>query len=219
MTESKPTQSERIKKASRKRRERQKAETRQAIIDAATELFVSDGYANFSLRQVAVQIGYSPGTIYLYFEDKDDLLFTIADEGFQRFGATLQAAVDATDDIQEQIIGMGEAYIRFGLNNPVHYRLMFIERTDFMVREHTEDDRDTWYETFLILYRTVEVGISEGVVRAEHDAQATSDALWAVLHGVVALAIAMPYYDDARIQRAAAEVKRAVRAGFFVTPA
>jgi AcrR family transcriptional regulator len=219
MSQSKPTQSERIKAASRQRRERQKAETRQAIIGAATELFISEGYANFSLRQVAVQIGYSPGTIYLYFEDKDDLLFTLADEGFQRFGAMLQAAVDATDDIQGQIRGMGLAYIEFGLNNPVHYRLMFMERTDFMLREHTDADRDTWYETFLILYRTVEKGIEAGVVCCEGNAEATSDALWAMLHGVVALAVAMPHTGTERIHRASQEIKRAIEAGFFVAPA
>jgi AcrR family transcriptional regulator len=80
------------------------------------------------LRQVAEQIGYSPGTIYLYFKNKDALLFTLANEGFMRFAEMLQAAVDATDDPKEQIFGMAEGYIAFGLKNPVHYRLMFMER-------------------------------------------------------------------------------------------
>ncbi len=54
---------------------------RQAILTASTELFLEHGYHNFSLRQVAEKIGYSPGTIYLYFQDKDAILFTIMEEG------------------------------------------------------------------------------------------------------------------------------------------
>ena len=52
---------------------------------AAGELFLKHGYEGFSLRQVAEQIGYSPGTIYLYFDNKDDLLRALADEGLSPF--------------------------------------------------------------------------------------------------------------------------------------
>jgi AcrR family transcriptional regulator len=51
-------------------------------VDAAGALFLEQGYERFSLRKVAERIGYSPTTIYLYFRDKDDLLFTVVDEGF-----------------------------------------------------------------------------------------------------------------------------------------
>lgn len=215
---SKRTQSERIKAASRKRRERQKAQTRQAIIDAATELFLEHGYENFSLRQVAEQIGYSPGTIYLYFDDKDDLLFTIADEGFRRFGEALQAAVDAApDDPQQQLEGMARNYITFGMENPVHYRLMFLERTDFMVREH-DHDGDRWVDTFYILQQAVERGMAKGMI-APGNAEAVSDALWAMVHGLVAIAIRMHYIPEGRIERAIEQAIRVLREGMYVNAA
>ena len=71
------TRSQRIRSASAERRARQKAELRRVILDAATTLFEEHGYENFSLRQVAESIGYSATTIYLHFEDKDDLALAI----------------------------------------------------------------------------------------------------------------------------------------------
>jgi AcrR family transcriptional regulator len=202
----KPTQDERIKTASQKRRERQKAETRAAIIEAATELFLSQGYAGFSLRQVAEQIGYSPGTIYLYFDSKDDLLFYIVDEGFRKFGEMLQAAVDASDDPRQQLDGMFDGYINFGLENPVHYRLMFMEHPEFMTREsQTAPIGDSWSETFMILHRTVQRCIDAGMIEGD-DALSLSDALWAGVHGIVSLAIVHPIVDHERIRAGARDL-------------
>ncbi|MEL6149106.1 MAG: TetR/AcrR family transcriptional regulator [Chloroflexota bacterium] len=210
------TQDERIKTASKNRRERQKAETRQAILDAASELFLEKGYENFSLRQVAEQIGYSPGTIYLYFSDRDALLFTLADEGFQRFGRMLQATVESSDNPREQLIAMGEGYVDFGLNNPVHYRLMFLERPDFMMRERPDSDEpDTWADTFMILHRCVERAMEQDVIEKD-DPRTVSDAIWAMLHGVVALGIRMPHVDDDRTQQAADKIRRVMNRGLFL---
>src|SRR3954454_21915364 len=97
-TNVKITRAERLRDASRQRRDQEKQDVRQAILDAAAELFREHGYEHFSLRQVAERIGYSPTTIYLYFDDKDDLLFTVADLGFTRFGEQLAEAAANTGD-------------------------------------------------------------------------------------------------------------------------
>ena len=89
------TQTQRLRQAIRHRRDQEKQELRQAILTAAGELFLEQGYERFSLRKVAERIGYSPTTIYLYFRDKDDLLFTVVDEGFVRFGQQLAAAAES----------------------------------------------------------------------------------------------------------------------------
>ena len=68
------TRGERIRTASRHRREQEKEELRQTILKAAGALFLEQGYDGFSMRHLAESIGYSPATLYLYFRDKDDLL-------------------------------------------------------------------------------------------------------------------------------------------------
>ena len=64
----------------KERRAREKEQLRRQIIDAARELFVSEGYENVSMRKIADKIEYSPTVIYLYFKDKADLLDSACQE-------------------------------------------------------------------------------------------------------------------------------------------
>jgi len=61
----------------KERREREKTETREIILDAARELFLAEGYEGVSMRKVAEKIEYSPTAIYIHFKDKDDLFRTV----------------------------------------------------------------------------------------------------------------------------------------------
>lgn len=193
------TRSTRITRASRRRREEQKEELRQLIITAAGQLFVERGYTGFSMRQLAEQIGYAPATLYLYFRDKDDLLFTVVDEGFARFGQALAAAAMQSDDPWTQLDAMGRAYVTFGIENPAYYQLMFIWRVDFLTAAGPGDEQ-TRLESFLILQRTVQAAMEAGHIR-NGDAETISDALWAQMHGIVTLAIAMPGFEQPRLDQ------------------
>jgi AcrR family transcriptional regulator len=73
----------------KERKLRQKKFLRQEILDAASELFVKEGYENVSMRRIADQIEYSPTTIYLYFKDKAELLEQVCVETFSRLSAHL----------------------------------------------------------------------------------------------------------------------------------
>ena len=70
----------------KERHERDREAVRRAILDAARELFVTEGYQNVSIRKVAERIEYSPAAIYLYFPSKDDIFFALAEEGFRLLG-------------------------------------------------------------------------------------------------------------------------------------
>src|SRR5918998_3534570 len=126
------TQAERLREVSRRRREQEKENLSRAILDAAASLFLEQGYEGLSMRQIAERIGYSATTIYRYYEDKDDLLFAIVREGFLRFGKQLAKAAASSDDPRARLAALGNAYIEFGLRNPVYYRLMFMQRFDFL---------------------------------------------------------------------------------------
>src|SRR3989475_1039465 len=65
----------------KERQERDREAVRRAILDAARDLFVSEGYANVSIRKIAERIEYSPAAIYGYFPSKDDIFFALAEEG------------------------------------------------------------------------------------------------------------------------------------------
>ncbi|SRR6266496_3505879 len=193
------TQTERVRQAIRHRQEQEKQELRHTILTAAGQLFLEQGYEHFSLRKVAERIGYSPTTIYLYFRDKDDLLFTVVDEGFTRFGQQLAAAAASTENPWERIIALGRAYISFGLEHPVYYQLMFMQRSDFLTRQQTGDGQ-TRIATFLVLQQAVQLAIDAGVLRPG-DAKGYSDVFWALVHGMVSLAISLPTIYAPHIQQ------------------
>lgn len=193
------TQAERLRQAIRHRQEHEKQELRQAILTAAGELFLEHGYERFSLRKVAERIGYSPTTIYLYYQDKDDLLFTVVDEGFVQFGHQLVAASESQEDPWERIIALGRAYVNFALQNPVYYQLMFMQRTDFLTQKQIGESQPR-IASFQMLQQAVQQAIDAGVLRPG-DAENYSDVLWAMVHGMASLAISMPSFDASRIQR------------------
>src|SRR5438270_6082500 len=130
------TRSDRMRAASKERRSLQKQELRSLILATAAELLLEQGYDHFSLRQVAERIGYSATTIYLYFENKDALLFEVMSDGWQRFSDEFLAAAESSDAPLERLHAMASVYVSFGLNNPAVYDLMFVQRSDFLMHNN-----------------------------------------------------------------------------------
>src|SRR5712692_10137713 len=172
------TQAQRLRQAIRHRQAQEKQELRQAILTAAGTLFLEQGYERFSLRKVAERIGYSPTTIYLYFRDKDDLLFTVVDEGFVQFGQQLVAAAESQEDAWERLIALGRAYVAFGLQHPVYYQLMFMQRADFLTHPPAGESQPR-IASFQVLRQAVQQAIDAGVLRPG-DAESYSDVLWEI---------------------------------------
>ncbi len=67
----------------KERQERGREAVRRGILDAARDLFVSEGFERVSLRKIAELVEYSPAAIYGYFPSKDDIFFALAEEGFR----------------------------------------------------------------------------------------------------------------------------------------
>ena len=196
------TRNKRIREAAQQRRAAEHANVQQAILTAAEELLLEHGYEQFSLRHVAERSGYVPGTVYLYFRNKDDLVFTLAQDGFRRFQEALAYTVTQNHTPRERLLAMGRAYVTFALSNPVYYQLMFLHRTDFLTSP-PEEDMQLRIASFRLLSETVQEAINAGLLPYE-DVQATSDALWGLLHGVVTLALRMNTFDAERTERAVA---------------
>src|SRR5215475_10010329 len=152
--EVKTTQAHRVRQASRDRREQQKQDLRRIILDAAGELFLEQGYEGFSMRRVAERIGYSATTIYRYYEDKDDLLFAVINEGFSEFARQLNEAAEGVSSPLKRLEALGQAYIRFGLDNPVYYQMMFMQRADLLFESRGEKTQPM-IESFDVLQKTV----------------------------------------------------------------
>jgi AcrR family transcriptional regulator len=174
------------------RREREKEQLRQEILDAARELFVKEGYENVSMRRIAEKIEYSPTTIYLYFEDKTELFFAICDETFARLSKKLEAIYKECHDPVECLRRGCRAYVDFGLKHPNHYKLTFINHPTLSVgKEHYLRDDSAGMQAFDNMRKSVQSCIDHKTLR-ETDAEAVAQALWAIIHGVTSLLITKP---------------------------
>jgi AcrR family transcriptional regulator len=109
--------------ASRKKKE--KADKRTLILDAARQIFLEKGYEQTSIRNIAEQIEHSPGTIYLYFKDKDDIFHTLHEEGFSRMLQKMEPLQFVSDPF-ERLKALGLVYLDFAKNNKDFYDLMFV---------------------------------------------------------------------------------------------
>ena len=176
----------------KQRRERQKESLRQEILDAARELFIKEGYDNVSMRRIAEKIEYSPTTIYLYFEDKADLLFHLCEETFAQLASKSEELLKDQSDPIQTLKKIGRAYVDFGLKHPNHYRVTFINHPSVQVTpDHYE--HSTGRKAFNLLKRAVEECIKQKEIRVI-DADVASQALWAAVHGITSLLITHPNY-------------------------
>jgi AcrR family transcriptional regulator len=165
------------------RREREKEQMRQNILAKAMKLFVEDGYTNVSIRKIAEQIEYSPATIYLYFRDKDEILYHLHEEAFRSFLTTLEPVM-AIERPDKRLAKLAEAYLQFALENPERYELMFIMKAPMKRQE-------TWecgLNSFNLLRQTVQECIEQNLIRGS-DPEAASLALWAQVHGLASLVV------------------------------
>ncbi len=192
------TRKQKLSQNSLERRERGKLELRQTILDTAVKLFEEQGgFESFSLRQVAEAVGYSPTTIYLYFRDKDELLFYVVMEGFREFGQRLEDGYQSTQDPLERLHHIGKAYVQFGLDRPMHYRLMFLQRGDFLERTPPEGFESV-IDSFGVLNRAVNEAMAAGLIHAG-DVLGYSSTLWASVHGLISLHLSTPYFPAEQV--------------------
>jgi AcrR family transcriptional regulator len=98
---------------------------RRALIESAQQLLAEEQNWTFSLREVARRAGVSHNAPYNHFADKRELLAEVAAVGFTTLRSKLRAAAERSDRPEEVFVQMGIAYVRFGTQNPAHYRLMY----------------------------------------------------------------------------------------------
>jgi AcrR family transcriptional regulator len=176
----------------KERREREKSETRDKILDAARELFITEGYEGVSMRKVAEKIEYSPTAIYVHFADKEELFRELCHEDYAQLAQVFQSSMISTDPI-ERLKQIGAIYVDFGTRYPNHYKFMFM--TPVPVHEPNEVDREIMgnpeVDAYAFLKWAVQQAIDAGCFREEFaDADLISQTLWASVHGVISLQIA-----------------------------
>lgn len=168
------------------RREAQREVARRTILDATARLLLEDGYDEFSIRRLVERCGYAAPSIYHYFGDKDGLLDALIDERFSKLMAQLKRVPRSADPVA-YIRGLAIAFVRFGMKNPEHFRLLFTPRAgDQKPPPSSEEARKLIEETFGALW--------DGGRLRTGDPQTAGQALSVMCQGLVWSRISRPDY-------------------------
>jgi AcrR family transcriptional regulator len=108
----------------KQRREREKQEVRQGILTAAREIALHEGWQAVTIRNIAERIEYSPSMIYEYVANKEAILLELHREGFRLLAFSLKTAKSSSEDYEERVISMAEAYWEFAMRYPELYQVM-----------------------------------------------------------------------------------------------
>jgi AcrR family transcriptional regulator len=170
------------------RKAREKEELKSLILQAAKKLFVEKGIDKTTIRNIAKEIDYSVGTVYVYYKDKNDILHDLHTQGFKQLGGEMKVLFSVSDPM-ERMKALGRVYLQFAIENPDMYDLMFNMKApmDFLESVHKED----WNEgkgTFDVLRSTVNQCLEKGHFKG-HQLEPLSFAIWSMVHGMASLHI------------------------------
>jgi AcrR family transcriptional regulator len=157
----------------------------QAILDAARDLFVAEGYENVSIRKIAERVEYSPSAIYGYFAGKEDIFFALAETGFRLFFRSMKAVKRSADPLETLRRAFWQ-YYQFSKTQPEYFALMFVDRHVPRISrewERLEFMRQGRDEIAKLVQRCIETGVFPRSANPD----AVFHILAAAIHGASAI--------------------------------
>lgn len=167
---------------------------RAEILDAAERIFVAEGYEGATIRKIADEVGVSSTALYMHFADKACILHEIVEASLsQLLASNTEIAAKPLDAVVRTRM-MLDAYMRWGLEHPNAYQLVYCSTRPVSTDptpERTSELSHQCYEAFSGVVR--EVAASGRLRTGSGDSAA--QALWMACHGVVALLISRPNFE------------------------
>lgn len=160
---------------------------REDILRATERLLIKTGDQEaVSVRAIAREVGVTPPSIYLHFADKAELIFAVCAQHFAALDEAIEAAAVGATDPMDELRLRGKAYVRFGLDHPEQYRILFMSKPSAKP--------DAWNDD-VMLENAAFNHHHEAVQRAfpeRDDAYLLAIGMWVIAHGIVSLLLAQP---------------------------
>jgi AcrR family transcriptional regulator len=168
-----------------RRSDHSREELRDMAISAAEQIVMDGGYEALSARKVASAIGYTVGTLYLVFENIDDLILNVNARTLDRLHERMSAAEHDAADPLAHLVRLGEIYIQFANDDPHRWAMVFEHRLP--------EGRDVpeWYQKKIArMFAMVEQALRP--LSGKRPAAETTEAaraIWGGVHGICILAL------------------------------
>jgi AcrR family transcriptional regulator len=172
------------------RKEREKEQRRNDIIDAAEKIFFSKGIDNATMDEIAEQAELSKGTIYLYFKSKEELLFAIDLRAMKILMSLFKESISQDKSPVDNLLEIGRAYVRFSREYEHYFKTLLhfegIESFNLKHDLHAElcnQEEDPM--SFLI--EMLRLGVEDGTIRSDISPNILAHCLWSQTTGILKL--------------------------------
>lgn len=160
---------------------------REDIISVSRELLLKEGFGKISMRKVARRADVTATSIYLHFKNKDELILALVEESIRNLGNQLKEAVRPDADPVQQLKDVADAYIRYALDHPQEYEVIYMVRPEEMPKYPKEK-----FQQIRKVYELIADVIREGKEKQLFDVDdelISAYTIWAQIHGVVSVVL------------------------------
>ncbi|MFI1911604.1 TetR/AcrR family transcriptional regulator [Nocardia sp. NPDC020380] len=180
-------------KVTQTRKERERSERQQRIIDTAREIAETDGWDAVTVRKLAERIEYSQPVLYSHFAGKDAIVSAVAEQGCAELAAALGDLVDTAGTPEAALAVVVDAYLAFARDSAALYDAIFVLPTEL---RFGPDAPQALKDAFAVLARAF------APFAPPDDAETFTEVAWSTLHGLATLDRGGRLRPDFRAQRA-----------------
>ncbi|MFN3386718.1 MAG: TetR/AcrR family transcriptional regulator [Candidatus Thermochlorobacter sp.] len=171
------------------RKEREKAERRQAILKAAKEVFFKHGFEQASMDMVAAESELAKGTLYLYFKSKEELYVSLAEEGLAAIDEMIDCAMRSAKTIEEKLLAHTEAYYNFSQKHQ-DYMKIFMAIHAGVINDKVEPERlaqlqNAKWRRFKQAEDLIKEGMAQGIFRKDINPREMVLMVWSAIAGAI----------------------------------
>ncbi|MFF3566158.1 TetR/AcrR family transcriptional regulator [Nocardia jiangxiensis] len=160
------------------RRERQKAERHQMIIDAARQIAETQGWEAVTVRRLAEAIEYSQPVLYSHFSGRDAIVAAVAEQGCAEIAARSRELRVAARTPEAALTAVATGYLDFARDSPALYDAMFVQKVNLTFGEGAPQALQDAFAELAAVFAPFAAG---------HDVETFTEVGWAALHGLATL--------------------------------
>lgn len=191
---------------------------RDEILAAAERILIeTNDQSALSIRAIASAVGVTPPSIYLHFADRNELVFAVCEKQAEQLDRAMEEAAQGGADAWERIRRRGYAYLKWGLDNPEHYRILMMSRPD-CTPDRFVDERLADTAGLDAVAADLAAAAAEGSIASLADPVKEAELLWMVIHGVVSLVISKPDFPFGPVDGVFEAMLDLVHQGLAVRP-
>ena len=167
-----------------RRNDHSREEIREMALNAGVELLEAEGIAAVSARKIAARIKYTVGTLYLVFENLDDLILQINLRTLNLMRERIRGCIDADLEPVQQLKRMAVVYLKFAQQHENRWRLVY---------EHASEIRNEIYDEYMHVSASMLMLVENQLGKLDQDdgvkVEKQARALWGGVHGICILSL------------------------------